>query len=195
MSVVRRVVRVIAAATGVAAAAAFPVAAAQADPVAPAACQLSSLSQPFLSWGDSATYALFPGGDGSFAGWALAGAAQVTGGYGGGGALDLPSGAVATSPGGCVNIPHPTTRFFMRADTPGAALEVASIYDNGTETVAIPMGTVSPGSSWSPSPSLAIHPAVVPALRGGTEDVTLQFTATQGDVQIDDVYVDPYSGH
>jgi hypothetical protein len=185
-----------AATTTVAVVAVFGVGAAQADPLAPAGCQLSALSQPFLSWGDSATYALFPGGDGSFAGWALTGgAAQVAGGYAGSPALVLPSGGVVTSPGGCTNIPHPTTRFFMRTDTPGAMLQVASIYDNGTETVAIPLGTVTPGADWAPSPPLRIKPVVVAALLGGTADVTVQFTATGGPVQIDDVYVDPYGRH
>lgn len=196
MSPVRRVVRVIAATSTVAALAMVSVAAAQADPVAPAGCQLSALSQPFLSWGDSATYALFPGADGSFDGWSLTGGAgQVAGGYGGGTALGLPDGAVATSTGGCTNIPHPTTRFFMRTDTPGATLHVASVYDNGTETVAIPLGTVTPGADWAPSPPLRIKPVVVAALLGGTADVTVQFTATGGPVQIDDVYVDPYGRH
>jgi hypothetical protein len=175
---------------------ALPVAAGQARPPAPTPCAVdnSGLSQAFLAWGDSATYSMVPGGDGSLTGWSLAGGAgQVDGGNGGGSALGLPSGAVATAPGACVNIPHATARFFIRTDTPGTTVKVAAVYSHGAATVAVPAGTVTPTSSWAPSPSLKIRPVVVAAMFGGTAYETLRFTASGGTAQIDDVYVDPWS--
>jgi hypothetical protein len=168
------------------------VATAQADSAAPAPCQMSALSQPFLAWGDSANYVLVPGADGSFGGWSLTGGAgQVSGGYGGGSALGLPSGAVATSPGTCINMERPPMRFFMRADTPGVVVHVSSIRSTPDGAVAIRLGSVEPGTDWSPSAPLRIRGVRIPK-SSGTAEVTLQFTASGGTAQIDDVYVDPW---
>lgn len=175
---------------------ALPVAVSQARPAALTPCTVdnSAITQPFLAWGDSATYSLVPGGDGSLTGWNLAdGAARIGGGYGGGSALGLPAGAIATAPGACVNIPHPTTRFFIRTDTPGTTVKVSALVhgDDGS----IRLGTVMPTTEWAPSPSLNVRPLVVAALFGGTGYVTLRFTASGGTAQIDDVYVDPWRSH
>jgi hypothetical protein len=175
----------------------------QAALVAPAPCSVAPLSQPFLPWGDTATYSEVPGGDfeGSLAGWTLqGGAAQVTGseqfgvtGSVGSSSLQLSQGAVAVAPAACVNVPHPTARLFVRSSSAGAQLRVAAVYKIGQRVIRIPAGPpVDPGADWQPTQPLKIHPVVVQALLGGTALITLQFTATNGTVQIDDVFIDPY---
>jgi hypothetical protein len=193
--------------TGVLAAAAMliPTATSQASLVAPGACTVGSVSQPFLPWGDVATYVPVPGGDfeGSLAGWTLTGGATVVAdnepfgvsGSVGSYSLLLPPGAVAIAPPTCVNIPHPTARMFVRTDTPGARLKVQTLYDDGNDnTVAIrATGPGRPGADWQPSNALKIHPVVAPALSNqGTAYLTLQFSARSGAVEIDDVYIDPW---
>ncbi len=63
-------------ALGIVGVVALPPAAAQADLLNLGSCTPSALSQPFTSWGDSASYELVPGGDFEGASWTLRGGAQ-----------------------------------------------------------------------------------------------------------------------
>jgi hypothetical protein len=175
---------------------------AQASLVAINQCDNSTLSQPFSQWADTSYYKLAPGADfeGGLAGWSLqGGAAQGSGSesYGvsgsvGASSLTLPAGAVATSPGTCVNAAYPDFRLFTRTDTPGSTVTVTVLFSSpllGTAT--IPVGVVTPTSDWQPTLPLATASAIPGLLHGGTANISLQFTASGGAVQVDDVYVDP----
>jgi hypothetical protein len=158
-------------------------------------CDNSTLSQPFLQWGDSDYYKLAPGGDGSLTGWSLhGGAQQVAGGepwnvsgsaYN---SLSLPAGGVATSPQTCVNAAYPSFRFFSVAGTPGSSAMVSVVYYG----VSIPVGIVTPDTSWAPTVPMSTLSAIPGLLNGGNANVRLQFTGMTGSVQIDDVFVDPW---
>ncbi len=166
------------------------------------ACDNSTLSQPFLPWADSDYYKLAPGGDfeGALSGWTLSGGAGQGAGsesYGvtgsvGTSSLLLPSGSDAVSPATCVNAAYPTFRFFLRSDTPGTLVTESVIYQSALGPVTIPVGTVAATDSWQPTPPMLTGSAVPGALNGGTADVQLQFTASGGSAQVDDVEVDPW---
>jgi len=187
-------------ALGTAALATLPVAAAQANLVSFNACDNSSLSQPYLQWADSDLYKLAPGGDGSLTGWSLQGGAQQTAGgepWNVSGtstnSLLLPAGAVAASPQTCVNAAYPTFRFFSLAGTPGSSASVTVVYNTLLGPVSIPVGTVSPDTSWEPSVPMTTLSAIPGLLQGGTANVQLQFTGVSGTVEVSDVYVDPWN--
>ncbi len=64
------------------------------------------------------------------------------------------------------------------------------------EGTALPVGSISSGSSWQPSPVMLVVANLVPAVLGDDSlDVRLRFTPNSGTWQIDDVYVDPRYGH
>lgn len=166
------------------------------------ACDNSALSQPFTPWADFDYYKLAPGGDfeGALSGWTLSGGAGqgdvsesdgVTGSVGSS-SLSLPDGANAVSPATCVNAAYPTFRFFVRGDTPGTFVTESVIYQSAWGSVTIPVGTVPVTGSWEPTPPMLTGSAIPGALNGGTANVRLQFTASGGAAQVDDVYVDPY---
>lgn len=175
----------------------------QADVVSVSACDNSSLTQPFTPWADFNSYKLAPGGDfeTGIGGWSLQGGAGLTSGsetYGVAGSvghfsLGLPSGASATAPQTCVNAAYPSFRFFTRTDTPGATIIVSLVYTSALGTVTIPVGVVTPTSTWEPTAPMLTASAVTGALNGGTANVSLSFVASGGSAQIDDVYVDPWS--
>jgi hypothetical protein len=166
-------------------------------------CDNSALSQPFTQWGDNGSYKLAPGADfeGALSGWSLqGGAAQGSGSesYGvtgsvGASSLNLPAGATAVSPATCVNAAYPYLRLFTRTDSPGSVVTVSVVYRApllGTAT--IPVGVVTPTSGWQPTAPLLTASAIPGLLHGGTANVQLQFTASGGAVQVDDVFVDPW---
>jgi hypothetical protein len=176
--------------------------AAYASLVTPASCTISQVSQPFLSWGDTATYELLPGGDfeGSLDGWTLqGGAAQVADsdqfgvtGSVGSEALALPPGAVATAPAACVDLSHPDVRLFTRSDSPNATLRVRAMFDTADREVTARAGHGSQVSSdWQPTQPLTVHRFLVLPNSNGTAYITVQFQASGGTVYIDDALVDP----
>jgi hypothetical protein len=161
-------------------------------------CDNAPLSQPFAQWGDSGNYKLAPGGDfeGTLDGWSLRGGAQqvagsesfdVTGNPDSS-SLSLPAGSVATSPMTCVTAAYPAFRFFTRTDTPGSTLAVSVVYGGLT----IPVGVVTPGTDWRPTPLPMPTLSAIPGLlSGGVANLSLRFTAVLGKAQVDDAYVDP----
>jgi hypothetical protein len=167
-----------------------------------AADQAPATSQPFLAWGDTSTYELAP--DGDFAqgldGWSTTGQAAVVAGGDpwsltgspADQALDLPPGSSATSPTTSIDVSDPSIRFFAANDgDPGSLLSVSVTITTvlGLQ-VSLPIGIVSGGSDWQPSPTMWI----VVNLLAGDGTVPAQFTFTPigaGDWQIDDLYVDP----
>jgi hypothetical protein len=166
------------------------------------ACDNSRLSQPFTPWADFDYYKLAPGGDfeGTLSGWTLSGGAGqgagsesfgVTGSVGSS-SLSLPDGSDAVSPATCVNAAYPTFRFFVRSDTPGTLVTESVIYTSPLGPMTIPVGTVPATRDWQPTPPMLTGSAIPGALHGGTANVQLQFTASGGPAQVDDVEVDPW---
>ena len=177
----------------------FSAAPAGAALVSTGACNEAGLSQPFLQWGDSNSYELVPGGEGSFAGWTLSGgAAQVPGGEPddvtgsvSSSSLSLPAGAAAQSPFVCVNASYPTFRLFARGDALLSTVVAQVVYKTALGQVALPLGTIVPGGEWQPTAPMLTGSVVGGLLSGGTAEAALRFTALTGHSQIDDVFVDP----
>jgi hypothetical protein len=158
----------------------------------------SSTTRPFAPWSDYANYVFLP--DGGFesggSGWSLNGASVVTGnesfyihGSSDRRSLSLPAGRSATSPGMCISLLSSKMRFVARGDT-GAKVKVQIIYRGLLSSVLgiLDGGTYSVGGSWKPSPQLGMLGGVLPLL---TSSVQFRFTAVNGAVAIDDVYLDP----
>jgi hypothetical protein len=176
----------------VAAILAIPVGAARATIAPVANCQPSTVTEPFSTFGDTTPYELVPGGDfpGSLGGWAVLDGASLTS-SGGNYLLSLPPRATATSPMACVNVIHPTVRFYAETSTPGASIEVSAVLGTHAGAVAIPLGDVVPGADLAPSRQLLVRVPLFSAVDGGVL-VGLRFEARGGTARIDDVYVDPW---
>jgi hypothetical protein len=159
--------------------------------MAHADCQAQPLAHTFLPWLDPAWYEAAP--DGGFEagapGWTLAQGAAVIAGNDpyqpGAHSLALPAGASATTPSICVDVAHPTIRFFAQGGS--GSLTVTVIFrDSLGIRYELPVGTVVSNSGWAPT-------AVMPVLGNLlSQQVTCRF-ASAGDWRIDDVWVDPYS--
>jgi len=165
-------------------------------------------SKPFAQWLDYGNYQAVPGGsfENGPAGWTVTGSTAIVagnepwkvGGAGDAKALSIPNGATATSPATCAGLGFPTFRYFLRK-TSGLLTSVRAdvLYlDEGHIVGSLPLGLLGlAGSSWSPGllPSLTL--AGLPLVTGNPTDssIALRFTAVGGNVQIDDVYIDPYS--
>lgn len=176
--------------------------------VSTAACDNSTLTQPFAAWGDSNSYKLVPGGDfeGSLSGWTLTGgASRVAGsepfgatGTVGNSSLYLPAGASVQSPYTCVDAAYPTLRFFGRNNGLLSTVAVTIVYKEPLlGPVALPAGIVALNGPWAPSAqmwTLSTEQGIVNALvaNGQTPDVAIRFTALTGSSQIDDVFIDPH---
>jgi hypothetical protein len=156
-------------------------------------CPPSSDSQPFAPWGDQSSYELAPGGDFESSAWALQDAAATADGSEpwaatgtlGSSSLSLPAGSSAVSPTFCVDAGKPTLRFFV--SDPGTVL--VQVVDG---SLTIPVGVVTSGESWSPSPvQLTVSP-VLGILGGGTAQISVHLTGLTGHPRVDDVFIDPW---
>lgn len=182
-----------------------PATGAQAAVVEVSACDGAALSKPFQPWLDVADYKLAPRGDfeGSLSGWTLSGGAKkvsgsepwgVTGKVGSS-ALAVPAGASALSAPTCVNAGAPTFRFFARS-TGGLLplMAVNVVYESALGGLLdLPVGVVTPTSSWQPSSIMLTGSALPAAVSDGDTPMQLRFTALSGSWQVDDVFVDPYA--
>ena len=170
----------------------------------------ASTSQPFMPWGDSASYVPAPdsGFESGAAGWTLTGGARVVtgnesymvGGAGQSHSLSLPAGSSATSPPMCIGLLSSKMRLFVQ--NPGAAgskLRVQVVYNGGVGALLGGLGstlgisdkaTFSAGKTWAPSDPFLMAGGVLPLL---TQSVQFRFTplSTGGNWRIDDVYLDP----
>ena len=157
-------------------------------------CTPPATSQPFAPWGDSASYALVPGGDFESGAWSLQGGAErVPGsepyaatGTLGSWSLSLPAGSSAVSPTTCVDASYPTTRFFIA----GSGVVAVSVVDDG---LAIPAGVAIAPGDWQPTTAMLTESPLLGLLSGGTAQVSLELTGVLGDPQVDDVFVDPWN--
>jgi hypothetical protein len=161
--------------------------------IGPAAnCEPSAVTAPFAALGDSTPYELVPGGDfqGTLGGWTVEHGAALANS----GGLSLPARGVATSPPACVNVIHPSVRFYTQSSTPGTTVEVSAVLRTRAGTVAIPLGDVTPTADPAPSQPLTLRVPLFGAVSGGVL-LGLRFEARGGTAWIDDVYVDPWRSH
>ena len=187
-----RLSTLIAVAVGAAFAVAAPVV--RADPIDLAACNTSTLTQPFAPWADLASYEPAPDGDFESAAWTLSGSARSVRGsepYAATGArgswsLALPAGSSAQSPSTCVNAAYPTVRFFIGGT--GSVL-VTIVYGN----LDIPAGVAVAGVCWLPTPVMLTSSAVLAATSNGVAQVSVRLTALSGTPRVDDVFIDPWN--
>jgi hypothetical protein len=164
-------------------------------------CPATTVSEPFSQWGDANSYALVAQGDfeGSLSDWTLgAGTSAVAGSepYGTTGtvgkqSLALAAGSSAQSPFTCVTASDPTFRFFARGTAALSVLTVSVVYKTLLGTLAVPLGVVTPGSTWQPTAPMLTASAIVGLLSGGTAELALRFTEVTGSSQIDDIFIDP----
>jgi hypothetical protein len=165
------------------------------------------LSNPFTQWSDSADYALAPGGDFESGAddWTLTKNASLTAGNqpykladtSGSNSLELPAGAVATSPAMCIDATYPYFRLFARKLGSGkAGLKVKVVFlDEKQNEKGKDSGEVKIDSTdWTLTDSLKIDVAFDPNFGGGAAPVRFQFIAPKDNTwRIDDLYVDPYA--
>ena len=204
VSVCRRLALVASATAAAVAVSASPALAAQ-----PASgCPAAELTNPFLTWGDSADYQLAPGGDVEDGGtsWSLTGGADAAEGnetFNVMSAADhlslrLPGSSSATTARMCIGIESPSYRLFVKRSggSSSSRLVAEVVYDDAAgNEVVVPSGTISADEDWMPSPSLPTVVNVLAPAQGNAIDMSLRFTATGGGVwSIDDVYVDPFYG-
>lgn len=168
------------------------------------------LARTFLPWLDVANYGLAPdgGAEAGAAGWTLAGGAQVVdgnetydvGGPSDGRSISIPAGGSVTTPVTCVGLQWPTIRLFTRAGGAGllSSMRVDVLFEDGLfgGTRALPVGVVSPTSSWQPTlPMLMVVNTFGALSHDGMIPVAFRFTPfASGRWQIDDLYVDPWRG-
>lgn len=155
-------------------------------------------SRPFQPWSDYANYAFSPNGgfESGSSGWSVSGASVVAGnesyyvhGSSDRYSLKLPEGASATSAAMCISLLSGKMRFVAKGD-PGAKVKVQIIYRGLLSSVLgiLDGGTYSVNQSWSPSSEVGMLGGVLPLL---TSSVSFRFTAVNGSVSLDDVYLDP----
>jgi hypothetical protein len=159
----------------------------------------STVFQAFKPWGDSSNYMLTPGGsfESGTASWTLSGGAKIVSGNesyylnskSDAKSLYMPSGSAARTPSMCFAAGDWHMRFVGKGSgrirvtvQVNSLLGLVSVLDGGT---------VSPGGSWSPSPQVSLLLTNVGGLLT-TQAISLRFTASNGSVQIDDVYLDPW---
>ena len=188
-----------------AAAALFAAPASAATAVA-AGCPDVPTLQPFAPWQDVADYLLAPDGDleGGATSWQLDDGAHVVEGnepYQVGAtadhlALELPSGATATTAPMCIGEEHKTMRFFSTSTRSGALIVEALYAKPNGKQKSVNLGVVAAGEDWAPSEILPMRVNELAGDYGNAMPVSLRFTAKgKSTWTIDDVYVDPFRTH
>jgi hypothetical protein len=168
---------------------------------ASATCPTTTLSEPFLTWGDENSYSLVPGGsfEGSSSEWTLSGGAKqapgsetfaATGALGSS-SLALPARASAQSPFVCISSVEGAFRFFARSEASASLVTAEVVYKTSLGNIVVPVGIVAAKSGWAPSPKFTTIAGLGTAIAGGTVQMALRFTAISGAARIDDVFIDP----
>ena len=174
--------------------------------LAGADCGFGEPSPFFAPWGDPAMYMLAPQGDLAVTdGWALSKEARVVRWAdpftGAAQSLLLEKGAEAATPAMCVNLDHPTIRFFTR-DLGGngkSHLKVDVLYEDfGGHVKHLTIARLKAGNEWRPSVIVPMHMNILAlASPNGLTAVAFEFKADglQKDetLSISSIYVDPFS--
>jgi hypothetical protein len=173
--------------------------------VAGAVCGFGEPSAAFAPWGDDATYALAPQGDLSATdGWTLDKEASVVPSAdpfsGARQSLELAKGAEVATPAMCVNLEHPTIRFFIK-DTGGnekSRLRVQVLYEDFQGHVKrLTIARLRAGTEWRPSVVVPMYVnRLALASPQGLTAVAFRFKAEglqKGEtLSISSLYVDPF---
>ena len=159
-------------------------------------------SQPFAQFGDYRSYTFGANGglENGSSGWSLSGPARVVGGNESyyvhsrydKSSLAVSDGSVVYTPKLCMGTTSTWLRFFARSSDNGtvrAQVVLRNLLGNVLAVVQI--SDLSPGSEWQPGPSILNLDSLLGLL--GVSSIQLKFTALDGTVQIDDVYVDPWA--
>lgn len=172
--------------------------------VDPESCASQSLDQVFRPWADLADYTLAPGGDAESTGaLTLTGDAALAPGnepFQVGAPTDassvrLPAGSSATTGAICVGLGHPTMRFFARSSGTNlfSSLRVDVLFQGVLGLRTLPIGLVSPSSSWTPTAPFLVVANLLPLLPPNSTPVAFRLTPQgAGTWNVDDVYVDPW---
>jgi hypothetical protein len=168
-------------------------------------CDAEQVSQPFVPWIDASQYKLAPDGALEHAGdWSLRGGAAIAAGNESyyvtdedhAHSLNLPPGSSATTPAVCVGLEHPTLRFFARSNgslLSSLLVQVVVPTNLLGATLTLPIGVVTPSSSWQPTLPMLVLANLLPLLPGDHTAVAFKFTPLGlAAWDIDDVYVDPW---
>ncbi len=159
-------------------------------------------STPFAQWGDSRSYVLVGGGDFEPGGspWALTGGARIVPGNEpfhvsnprDGSSLFIPAGGTATSSSICFGLLNPGIRFFATASGRQPVTIHVQLLAQGLlgSLTVLDGGTATIGAGWAPTQTFTtlVSQLNVPV---GSKSIELRLTTT-GDVQIDDIYNDPF---
>ena len=159
-------------------------------------------SYPFKPWSDLDAYCAFPnlGFESGTTGWTLTGKASIAAAnepwhVSGAGthALQLGPGATALSSPLPISLLDPWVRTFAHSVSANGPLRVQVLFHGliGNLTGLLNVGSLSAGSysSWQPTQRV-LSTLALPLLTSSAQ-VLLTSTATSGNWQVDDVYLDP----
>ena len=155
--------------------------------------------QAFRPWSDSSNYMLTPGGsfESGTTAWTLTGGAKTTSGNesfyihskSDSKSLSMPSGSTATSQTMCFAAGDWHLRFVSKGS---GRIRVTIQVNSLVGLVSIlDGGTVSANGNWTPSPRVGLLLSNVGGLLT-TKAISIKLSASNGSVQIDDVYLDPW---
>lgn len=169
----------------------------KADP----ACAAQQTSKPFAAWRDNADYVPAPNGgfEDGLDTWSASGPVTVTnennpffisGDPSDGQSVTLASGGSIASASFCGGLAYPTVRMMARSTDGKPAKALVTIRYTGRDGLlaALPLGTITAGSTWAPS-EVTMTASGLPLITGTKLGLTI--TATSGSVVLDDIYIDP----
>ena len=162
-----------------------------------------AVSHPFARFGDDGSYCALAnnGFESGSAGWTLSGGASVVPGNEpwyvsgpGASALDLPAGASAASSPVAISLLDPYFRLFTRSASADGPLSLRVVFRGltGNVTGILNVTDLSPSGYAGWEPSSAVASLLALPLGTSSAQLTITSTASNGDWQIDDVFVDPF---
>ncbi len=162
-----------------------------------------STAAVFAPWGDRSQYYFTSNGgfESGSTGWTLSGGARVVGGNEpfylhssqDKSSLLLPDGAVAASHWLCFGSNTPGIRFMATSPTGSGTVHVRVVARGLLGVLAIlDGGTVQVGSSWAPTIDFGTTFSQLNSALLGANAIQVVIS-TRGDVQIDDLYIDPFT--
>jgi hypothetical protein len=173
---------------------------------AQAACPTAATVKPFTAFGDNANYSLLSNGAFEYGtgGWTLSDASVAADNESfkvrastDSKSLAIGANGVAVSPAFCVSTDHPSFRFFAKRTGGNWGVLTVSLRwsTDGGATNQTVVGTVTSGTSWSPTQSFNLSQilGIWNANQVGTAQIVFDPENAGGSWAIDDVYIDPYT--
>lgn len=170
------------------------------------ACPSAGAEPVFSPWGDKRNYVLAPNGgfESGTTGWSLAGGAKVVDGNesyylhesSDSKSLSLPARSSAGSPPICMAIDTPVFRFMVRnSGDPASKLRIEARYKLLGLLRTNVVSDIVAGPAWSPSRPISTVlglSTIVGTLIPSAIEIRLTPLDTQGDWQVDDLFIDPF---